>query len=87
MNHFALPQFWRFYRQLPKDVQKLADKNFQLLRANPHHPSLHLKKVGAKQQHWSVRVGDNYRALALVRPEGAVWLWIGTHADYDKYLR
>ena len=25
-------------------IQKLADKNFEFLKKNPHHPSLHLKK-------------------------------------------
>ncbi len=31
MNHFALPRFWFHYRQLPQEVQELADKNFALL--------------------------------------------------------
>ena len=65
MNHFTLPSFWRHYHQLPKDVQQLADKNYDLLRANPHHPSLDFKKVGKNKQLWSVRVGDHYRALGL----------------------
>jgi len=29
---------------LPKPIQKLADKNFELLKTNPFHPSLHFKK-------------------------------------------
>jgi hypothetical protein len=46
MNHFATPDFWHCYRHLPKEVRDLADKNFVLLRQDPHHPSLRLKKVG-----------------------------------------
>jgi len=86
MNHFTLPSFWRHYHQLPKDVQQLADKNYDLLRANSHHPSLHFKKVGKNKQLWSVRVGDHYRALGLDKNEGVVWFWIGTHAEYDGIL-
>ena len=86
VNHFALPRFWRHYRQLPKPVQELADKNYALLQADPRHPSLHFKKVGRTRQLWSVRVGDHYRALAADRPEGIVWFWIGTHAEYDRLL-
>jgi hypothetical protein len=86
MNHFVLPRFWQYYRQLPKDIQALADKNHELLRANPWHASLRLKKVGKKKQLWSVRVGMHYRALGLDKPEGIVWFWIGTHAEYDKLL-
>ena len=83
MRHFASPEFWRMHRRLPADVRDLADKNFQLLKADPRHPSLRFKKI---DRLWSVRVGAHYRALGLDRPEGVVWLWIGSHADYDKLL-
>ena len=83
MKHFASPQFWRTYRQLPADVRALADKNFQLPKADPRHPSLHFKKI---DRLWSVRVGAHYRALGFDRPEGVVWFWVGSHADYDKLL-
>jgi len=84
MNHFATPDFWYCYRQLPMEVQELADKNFALLRQDPHHPSLRLKKVG---YFWTVRVGLHYRALARERTEGLVWTWIGHHGAYDQLLR
>ena len=83
MKHFASPQFWRLYRQLSPEVRALADKNFQLLKADSKHPSLHFKRIGRL---WSVRVGAHYRALGLDKPEGVVWFWIGSHADYDKLL-
>jgi hypothetical protein len=28
----------------------------------------------------------HYRALAVEVPEGLLWFWIGSHADYDKIL-
>ena len=62
MKHRANPRFWRCYRDLPKDVQSLADKSYALLRTNSGHPSLHFKKVA---QFWSARVGLHYRALAV----------------------
>ena len=83
MKHFATPQFWQHYHKLPLAVRDLADKNFRLLKADPKHPSLHFKKIGSL---WSVRVGAHYRALGLDKPEGVVWFWIGSHADYDKLL-
>jgi len=27
-----------------------------------------------------------YRALAVEIPEGLLWFWIGSHADYDKTI-
>jgi mRNA-degrading endonuclease RelE of RelBE toxin-antitoxin system len=86
MKHLTLPRFWNLYYQLPKDVQKLADKNYQLLKVNPLHPSLHFKKVGKHKQLWSVRVGINYRTLGTEKSEGVVWFWIGTHTEYDKLV-
>ena len=83
MNHFATPEFWFHYRQLPEDIRNLADKNFELLRANPRHPSLRLKKVGI---FWSARIGLRYRALAKERTEGLVWFWIGSHYTYDQLI-
>jgi hypothetical protein len=48
MRHMTLPRFWQHYRQLPREVQRLADKNFALLKSDPYHASLHFKKVGKK---------------------------------------
>jgi len=85
VNHFASESFWKAYGSLPQNVQSLADKNYQLLKENPHHPSLHFKKVA---KYWSVRVGLHYRALAVESHDGElVWFWIGSHAAYDKQIK
>ena len=83
MRHFASSRFWSVYRGLPEDVRGLAYKNFSLLKADPRHPSLQLKKIGRL---WSVRVGAHYRALGLDVEEGICWIWIGIHADYDRVV-
>ena len=83
MKHFASSQFWRYYQKLPASTRKLADKNFDLLKTKTNHPSLHIKKVGS---YWSVRIGKRYRALAVEKPEGLIWFWIGKHSDYDKLI-
>ena len=83
MRHFASPRFWHHYDRLPAPIQQLADKNYELLKANPQHLSLQFKQIG---RFWSVRVGLSYRALAIESPEGLVWFWIGTHAQYDHLI-
>jgi len=83
LKHYASPEFWARYGNLPGSVRKLADKNFELLKANPRHPSLRFKKVGTL---WSARVGDHYRALGVDVEDGIYWIWIGTHAEYDKII-
>lgn len=84
MKHFASPDFWFHYRLLPENIQDLADKNFSLLKETSRHPSLRLKKVGI---FWSARVGISYRALGKEREEGIIWIWIGTHAEYEQLIK
>ena len=83
MRHFASPDFWRLFNELPVEVQKLARRNYELLRTNPRHPSLHFKKL---DEYWSVRAGRGYRALGTEVNGGVLWGWIGSHAEYDKII-
>ena len=83
MRHFTTPEFWRHYEQLPESIRQLADKDFKLLKEDPRHPSLRLKKAG---KFWTVRIGIHYRAVAKERAEGLNWFWIGHHSEYDKLL-
>ena len=84
MKHRATPRFWSCYRRLPVEIQQLADRDHQLLVADPRHPSLHFKKIG---EFWSVRVGLHYRALAVEDGDDLLWVWIGTHAEYDQIIQ
>ena len=84
MRHFASPPFWDAYGKLPERVREVADKNYALLKKNPRHPSLQLKKVG---RFWSVRVGSRYRALAVEVDQDLLWFWIGSHGASDVRVR
>ncbi len=83
MKHNTRASFWQCLEKLPVEVQELAHKNFELMKADERHPSVRLKKVGKL---WSARVGDSYRALAVPTEVGLVWFWIGPHHEYDKFL-
>jgi len=80
LNHYAAPEFWQLYQGLPVHTRILADRAFALLKTNPRHPSLHFKKIG---QYWSARLGLHHRALGLDVTDGVLWIWIGTHSEYD----
>ena len=83
MRHSASKRFWQRLAELPEPIQRLARENFELLKSNPRHPSLHLKKVA---QFWSVRVGLSHRALGSESNDRVIWFWIGTHAEYDRLV-
>ena len=84
MKHRASPRFWSHYRALPDEIQQLADRGYQMLLQDPRHPSLHYKRIGRL---WLARVGLHHRALATERNGEIVWIWIGSHAEYDLLLR
>lgn len=83
MSHRATGRFWRCYEELSPSIRSLADRSFELLKADPRHPSLHFKRVG---RYRSVRVGRYHRALGVEVDGGILWFWIGSHADYDKLV-
>jgi len=83
LKHHASPRFWALYEALPAEIRALADKNFEVLKSNPRHPSLHFKRI---RDLWSVRIGLHYRALGMAVDDGMLWFWIGTHAEYDDIV-
>lgn len=70
IEHQASARFWECYDQLPQKIRAVADKNFELLKADPNHPSIQLKPIG---RIWSARVGRGYRALAVKQDDCFVW--------------
>jgi hypothetical protein len=48
MNHRATPRFWACYRRLPEEIQQLADRCYELLLQDTHHPSLHFKEMATR---------------------------------------
>jgi hypothetical protein len=85
LKHFASTKFWRHFDALPIEIQRQARNNYELLKQNPHHPSLQFKSV-KNGAFLSVRVSLGYRALGIPVDQGVQWFWIGSHAEYDKLL-
>jgi hypothetical protein len=81
--HRTTRRFWSCYYALTPEVRNVADQSFDLLKRDSRHPSLHFKKTGAL---WSARVGIHHRALAMPDTNGYLWVWIGTHAEYDRLI-
>jgi len=84
VRSLASSKFWRLYRELPPDIQRLADKNYRLWVADHWHPSLHFKKVN---NYWVARVGENYRAVGIETKGAITWFWIGPHDAYVRLLQ
>ena len=81
--HRATTRFWESYGRLPEPVKKAARQNFDLLKSNHRHPSLHFKRIG---KFWSARAGLHHRALAVKDGPDFVWVWIGPHEEYERLV-
>jgi hypothetical protein len=55
-------------------------------RATRRTPGLQFKKLEGEDDIYSVRIGLDYRALALLKKDRIVWYWIGNHAEYDRLV-
>ena len=86
MNSVATRRFWELFHALPADIQKLAVKNYHLWRSDRNHPSLRFRQLQGGTGRFTVRVGDHYRALGQLTKGTMTWVWIGTHAEYDRLV-
>jgi hypothetical protein len=82
----ATRRFWELFHALPAEAQSLAVKNYRQWRREPRHPSLRFRRLQGSQNRFSIRIGDQYRALGRLTADGMIWVWIGTHSDYDRLV-
>jgi len=71
--------FIRNYRDPPPRIQKLADKQLELLLADPRHPSLEIKKMQDPREIWEGRLTKSYRFTFQINGDIYVLRRIGTH--------
>jgi hypothetical protein len=82
----TVPEFWKAYRTLERDVRTQARKAFRLWSDNPFHPSLRFKCINSAENIWSVRITLGYRALGVLEGDTVTWFWIGNHTDYQRFF-
>jgi hypothetical protein len=87
MKSVTTSQFWKLYHSLPEEVQRRADRAYELWHINPQAYGLYFKRVGKQQPIYSVRIGKGHRALGMLEGEVILWFWIGHHDEYDRLLR
>ena len=87
MRSVATPRFWALLHALPTEIQELAAKTYSLWLRSPNHPSLHFRRLRGSTNRFSIRVGEHYRALGELGSGSVTWVWIGTHAEYNRLVR
>jgi hypothetical protein len=80
-------EFRRQFRLLPREVQAQARAAFKQFKADPRYPGLHFKKLPPHEDLWSARISRDCRAIDRWRGDVILWIFIGSHGDYDSILR
>ncbi len=76
------------YADLPRDIQRKAERRLRLFQQNPFHPPLHTEKLYPKEREvWSFRIDDNYRIIFRFKDAHMVYLLtVGPHSWIYRYL-
>jgi hypothetical protein len=84
MRSRTTERFRLLFRQLPLEIQAECRKAYRLFLQNPRHPSLNFKKIAGNI--YSARITLNYRAVGVLEGNEIIWIWVGSHAEYDKLV-
>ena len=84
MKSRTRPSFWRAYGTLDPRTREAARRAYRLFAREPSHPSLRFKKMGGYENVWSVRITQKYRAVGERRGDTIIWVWVGTHNEFEK---
>ena len=71
--------FLKDCRALPSELQNATDKKLKLVMKDPHHRSLHLKRMQDPRDIWEGRITKGYRFTFQLEGELCVLRRLGTH--------
>lgn len=72
-------RFRKQYRALPPDIRKAFRQKLVLFLADPHHPSLRVKKLQGVENRWEGSITMKYRFTFHLDDDVVVFRTIGTH--------
>ena len=87
MISYTNSAFWKGYTKLPTHIKDIAKKQYKLFAHDPHHASLHFKRVHSTKPIYSARTNRGYRAVGILNNNTIIRFWVGSHDDYDKLLK
>ena len=80
--------YWASFEDLPEDVKKLAEKNYNLWRESHNTPGLRFKQIHKTQPIYSFRVGMKHRTVGIEAPDGKVaWFWVGSFNSFKATIK
>ena len=82
MKSFKTVQFTKLLANLPNEIQKIARKNYQLLKADNKYPGLNFQTNYCNDYYfYTVRLGLYHKALGVKKGQIIIWFWKGSQED------
>ena len=79
--------YWRCFDELPHEVRVQAEKNYDLWKREPKHPSLRFKQIHRTSPIFSFRIGLRYRTVGVQSDDDRVlWFWIGPFDAFEQII-
>jgi len=78
-------RFWGCSTACPSKYSR-SQARVSSLSCQPGAPQFTFKKVEGENDIYSVRIGLDYRALAVMKGDRVVRCWIGGHSEYDRLV-
>lgn len=77
--------YWAEFDDLPAEIRKLAEQNYQSWKDNPRNPGLRFKQIHKEMPIFSFRVGMRHRTVGVETDDGRiVWFWVGSFDTFRK---
>lgn len=87
MKNVKSDEFRARFKKLPQAIQRQSTEAFHRFKENPYHPGLRFHRLRTKDPWWSASIGMHYRAVGLWEGDTIFWDFIGTHEDYNDYIK
>jgi hypothetical protein len=83
--------FRRLFARLPSHVQAQIRESYQLFKHNPWHPALNFERihycVRPSSPVYATRIGRRYRAMGRLEGDTIQWFFVGSHEEYNRFVR
>jgi mRNA-degrading endonuclease RelE of RelBE toxin-antitoxin system len=77
----------KYYKKLPKEIQKIVDKKLELFMENPNHPSLKIHNIKTTD-FYEFYINKKYRNIFKIKNiDSFELIAIGIHDIIDEFAK
>ena len=79
--------FKRDFQALSAQLKRRTEQALRFLLSDPHHPSLHTKRIRGTRNYWEARVTRSHRLIFTMEADAYTLYAVGPHDIVDRFAR